>query len=145
MVMKKTERLDKKAIRLAGGRMTSQREILLDLIERTDKHLDANELHRLAQHKDKRISLSTVYRTLNLLKRMNLVDELHFDEDHHHYEAKALKEHYHLVCLNCGTVVEFSSPLIDSLKESVAKDENFQITNMRIDIAGYCSKCPEES
>src|SRR3712207_9050490 len=76
------------ALRSEGHRMTQQRDVLLDVIEHAGEHLDADGLYRLARERDSRISLSTVYRTLSLLKRHDLVDELHLSEEHHHYEAK---------------------------------------------------------
>lgn len=131
------------AVRSNGYRITQQRSLLLELIERATGHLDADELHRLARQHDERISLSTVYRTLSLLKRLGLVDELHLSEDHHHYEAKSNAEHYHLVCLKCGRVIEFRSSLAERLQRAVCKRDGFVATSTRIDISGYCRSCQE--
>src|SRR5437764_7485389 len=90
------------ALRSEGRRMTQQRDVLLDVIETAGAHLDADGLYQLARQRDNRISLSTVYRTLALLKQHNLVDELHLSEEHHHYEAKSARQHYHLLCTECG-------------------------------------------
>ena len=77
------------ALRAEGYRMTKQRDTLLDVIEHAEGHLDADGIYDLARKRDPRISLSTVYRTLNLLKHHDLVDELHLSEEHHHYEPKS--------------------------------------------------------
>ena len=109
---KKTrQRRTAKAIRATlggtGTRVTSQRALILDIIYQGKGHLDADEIYRRARQKKPRISLSTVYRTLQALKRLNLVEQIHLDDSHHHYEIKSSTEHHHLVCLGCGQVTEF--------------------------------------
>lgn len=128
----------------AGRRATSQRTLLLELIRETHGHLDAPELYRLAREKDARISLSTVYRTLSMLKEMGFINELHFAEEHHHYELKPHAEHFHLLCLGCGRVIEFESPLTDRLKAELTDRHGFSITSTAIDLAGYCADCQGE-
>lgn len=131
------------AVRSSGYRMTKQRSILLELIESATGHLDAVELHLLARQHDDRISLSTVYRTLSMLKKLDLVDELRLSEDHRHYESKSNAEHYHLVCLKCGKVIEFRSPLAERMQRAVCKRDGFVATSTRIDISGYCRSCQQ--
>ncbi len=128
----------------AGRRATSQRTMLLELIREAQQHLDAPELYRLARERDPRISLSTVYRTLSMLKEMGLINELHFAEEHHHYEVKPPAEHFHLVCLGCGRVIEFESPLTGQLKAELTARHDFEITSTAIDLGGYCSECREQ-
>ena len=139
--MKMTQQTAKKVI---GQRMTPQRRLLLDIIEASGRHLDADELFMIAKRKDSRISLSTVYRNLNLLKEMGLVAERHFVEDHHHYEMKGLSEHCHLVCKNCGTVFEFETPLTNHLRKLVTKDMQFDVGDVEISIQGICAKCAKK-
>ncbi|MGH2350973.1 MAG: Fur family transcriptional regulator [Chloroflexota bacterium] len=131
----------RQALRSEGHRMTQQRDILLDVIEHAGEHLDADGLYRLARERDKRISLSTVYRTLSLLKQHNLVDELHLSEEHHHYEAKTSDQHYHLVCTECGRVEEFGGGLVDQLREELKRDRGFEVSAIQLDIAGRCIRC----
>src|SRR5512134_1872772 len=104
---------------LPGLRVTSQRALILDIIRNGKGHLDADEVYRLARRKQSRISLSTVYRTLQTLKKAGLIDEVHFDENHHHYEVRASAEHHHLVCLGCGRVIEFEYPLASLIEKHV--------------------------
>jgi Fur family ferric uptake transcriptional regulator len=129
------------AIQSNGRRLTQQRALLLELIEGANGHLDADEIYRLAKERDERISLSTVYRTLSLLKRLDLVAELHFSENHHHYEPKSETEHYHLVCLSCGQVTEFHLPIADSIHRTLAERYSFEVTSTSIDVSGYCHQC----
>jgi Fur family ferric uptake transcriptional regulator len=133
----------RQALRSEGHRMTQQRDVLLDVIEHAGAHLDADGLYRLARERDNRISLSTVYRTLSLLKRHDLVDELHLSEEHHHYEAKKAggDQHYHLLCTECGSVDEFSGGAVDHLREELERDRGFRVQTLQLDIAGTCARC----
>jgi len=125
----------------AGRRFTRQRDLIMGIIRQGHGHLDAGEIYRRAREKEPRLSLSTVYRTLRMMKELNLVDELHFGEDHHHYEEKPPREHYHLVCFNCGRVIEFSYPLARLLKKEVPEARDFYISETEMRISGYCAKC----
>ena len=103
--------------------------------------MDADEIYRRAHQKYPRLSLSTVYRTLQLFKKLGLVEEVHFDESHHHYEVKPSVEHYHLVCLGCGRVIEFQFPLSQYMKRKVPEARDFEIVASEVNVTGYCSKC----
>jgi Fur family transcriptional regulator, ferric uptake regulator len=131
----------RQALRTEGHRMTQQRDVLLDVIEHAGEHLDADGLYRLARARDSRISLSTVYRTLALLKRHDLVDELHLSEEHHHYEAKTDEQHFHLLCTSCGKVKEFSGGAVDRLQEELLREHGFHVSAVQLDIAGTCAEC----
>lgn len=124
-----------------GQRMTSQRRILFDIIRDADGHLDADELYQRARQKDPRISLSTVYRNLQLFKQEGVVKERHFVEEHHYYESRDSVEHCHLVCLNCGTVLEIETPLTEEIKRTAGETSRFQITDIEVNLQGYCPKC----
>jgi len=130
-----------RALNVAGLRITNQRALILEIIRRGQGHLDADEVYRQAREKQPRLSLSTVYRTLQLLKRLGLVEEVHFDEAHHHYEVKPSAEHHHLVCLGCGKVIEFRYPLTRYVKRNVTEAKDFEIVDTEIRMTGYCSKC----
>jgi Fur family transcriptional regulator, ferric uptake regulator len=129
------------ALRSEGHRMTQQRDVLLDVIEHAGEHLDADGIYRLARERDNRISLSTVYRTLALLKQHDLVDELHLSEEHHHYEAKTGATHYHFVCTSCGAVKEFTGGAADRLRGELEAEQRVRITSMQLDLSGLCSRC----
>jgi len=129
----------RKTLDRAGMRLTSQRALILDIIRQG--HFDADEIYRRAKEKAPRISLSTVYRTLQKLKKLGLVEELHFDEAHHHYEAKPTAEHYHLVCLGCGRVIELRQPLSDFIKRNVSEAKDFDVVETEVRVTGYCARC----
>ncbi|MFC1904473.1 Fur family transcriptional regulator [Chloroflexota bacterium] len=130
-----------KLLNVPGMRATNQRALILEIIRRGRGHLDADEVYRQAREKQPRLSLSTVYRNLRALKKLGLIEEVHFDESHHHYEMKPTAEHHHLVCLNCGRVIEFKSPLSKYLKRNVTEAKDFDITGTEIRATGYCSRC----
>jgi Fe2+ or Zn2+ uptake regulation protein len=125
-------------------RITNQRALILDIIRQGRGHLDADEIYRRVQKKQPRINLSTVYRTLRLFKELGLVEEVHFEDEHHHYETKPTSEHHHLVCLGCGRIVEFQYPLTRYVKRNVPAAKDFEIVGTEIRIKGYCSECRQD-
>jgi len=127
-----------------GLRNTTQRALIIQIIRQGKGHLDADEIHRRAKKKQPRLSLSTVYRTLQKLKVLDIIEELHFDEEHHHYEIKPPAEHHHLVCLGCGKIIEFEYPFARLIKENVVTANNFMITGSEVQITGYCTNCQKE-
>jgi len=139
----KTKSLEsnRRALNVTGLRATSQRALILEIIRRGQGHLDADEVCRRARDKQPRLSLSTVYRTLRRFKKLGLIEEVHFDEAHHHYEVKPLAEHHHLVCLGCGRVIEFYYPLSRYVKRNVPEAKEFKVIETEVRMTGYCSKC----
>ena len=133
----------RRALNVSGLRITSQRALILEVIRHGQGHLDADEVYRRAREEQARLSLSTVYRTLQTLKKLDLVEEVHFDEAHHHYEIKVSTEHHHLVCLGCGQVIEFQYPLTRLVKRQVTEAKDFEITGSEVRITGYCPTCRE--
>ncbi len=127
-----------------GIRMTEQRRAILSVIETAKKHLDAGQILRQAQRLNASVDRSTVYRTLDLLKRHRMVDELdlmHMDGEAHYYERKLARDHIHMACLRCGKITEFVSEIFDSLKQQLERDCRFSILVARLEIGGYCSQC----
>lgn len=132
-------------LRAAGKRITPQRKLVLDILAQNRRHLDAYELHELGRQRDKALSLSTVYRTLALLKESGLVQELHLDTNHHHYELIDRMEHAHLVCLGCGQVFEVDSGDFVQAARQAGDRHGFSITSTQIELSGYCAACQAKS
>ena len=127
-----------------GLRMTRQRRIILGVIETAKQHLDAAQILRKAHQLDASIDRVTVYRTLKLLKRHGLVDELdllHLQGDKHYYERRPQRDHLHMACLRCGKVLEFESHLFERLKGQIERECRFHIAITRVEIGGYCAGC----
>ena len=129
---------------IAGRPLTSQRALLFELIRQTDGHVDADELYRRAKEKEPRISLATVYRNLKLFKELGLIAESSLGDTHSHYELKGATQHHHLVCLGCGQVIEFDSPLIAKAVAKTQRENSFDITSAQLKLEGYCLKCKEK-
>jgi Fur family transcriptional regulator, ferric uptake regulator len=131
-------------LRQRGVRLTRQRRILLDLIDHSGQHLDAESLYQLAKAKDPKLNRVTVYRTLKLLKEGGLVDELdlmHYGGDQHYYETRLKQEHAHIICLRCGKVEEFFGEPLHKLRKQVEALFGFEIILARTEIGGYCPHC----
>jgi Fur family ferric uptake transcriptional regulator len=123
---------------------TSQRRLLLSIIQEAEMHLDAKELYRRASERDDGISLATVYRNLHLFKELGLINERHLGQARCYYEMKRLGEHQHLVCESCGQVIEFESPLIRKLVAEVQRKNSFSVTKVELYLEGHCHKCKED-
>lgn len=127
-----------------GVRLTRQRQILLELIDKTGDHLDAENLYRLAKERDPKLNRVTVYRTLKMLKIGGLVDELdlmHYGGDQHYYETRLKQEHAHVVCLRCGRVEEFFGDVLQKLRRQIESHFGFQVVIARTEAGGYCAHC----
>jgi Fur family ferric uptake transcriptional regulator len=127
-----------------GVRLTRQRQILLELIDKTGQHLDAERLFQLAKQQDPKLNRVTVYRTLKMLKEGGLVDELdlmHYGGDQHYYETRAKQEHAHVICLRCGKVEEFFGEPLQRLRRQIENHFGFEILLARTEIGGYCAHC----
>jgi Fur family ferric uptake transcriptional regulator len=127
-------------LRERGNRLTPQRRAILRIIREHAGHLSADEIYDLARQEVPRLSLSTVYRTLELLKELDLVSELQLAGDHSRYEVQS-QEHQHLVCLSCGKVVEFRCAHCSAVHQRLASEHGFSITGGRVEIFGYCEEC----
>jgi len=130
-----------------GIRLTSQRRALIETIEDAPRHLDAAALLAEARKRDPDIDRATVYRTIDLLKKQGLIDELdlmHVEGEKHYYEVRSSRDHIHLTCVECGAVKEFTSPLFERLKEEIARQNRFDIKVIRLEVGGRCSRCAGE-
>lgn len=146
MPLPRTEVPGRLQMQLAGRgiRMTTQRRAILAVIETAAKHLDASQILRKARKLDNSVDRSTVYRTLDLLKRQGMVDELdlmHLKGEGHYYERKSGRDHIHMACLRCGKITEFVSETFESLKSQLERDCHFHIVVSRLEVGGYCAGC----
>ena len=141
-MLKRCELLNE--VEAKGVRLTAQRRALIETIQRADSHLDAATLLSRARQVDPNIDRATVYRTLELLKRLGLIDELdlmHLNGEKHYYEVKTQKDHLHLACFHCGEIEELDSPTFQRLKREIAAQNNFTIQVMRLEVGGLCRRC----
>lgn len=132
------------AFREAGRRLTPQRRLILDVLRKSDKHLEADAVHQRAKERAPTLSLATVYRTLALLKEMDLVEEHRLGEGHSHYEAVQEEPHYHFTCQCCGRVIEFDTPLVAEINHELYEQRGIQVTKAHLHLTGYCSNCQDQ-
>ncbi|SRR5579863_6547238 len=127
-----------------GVRMTAQRRALVEVIQGSKEHLDAASLLTLARQREPSIDRATVYRTIELLKKFRLVDELdlmHLEGEKHYYEVKTRRDHVHLACFRCGRIEEFSSSLFERLQAEISRQAGFEIRVTRLEVGGTCRAC----
>lgn len=129
-------------IRNAGLRRTSQRELILGIFLRTEDHLTSEDLYWLVQKQDPGIGQTTVYRTLKLLTEAGLARETRFGDGRTYYEHHYNHEHHdHLICTECGRVIEFFSAEIEELQDRIAAGFGFRLTNHSLRMWGVCRDC----
>jgi Fur family transcriptional regulator, ferric uptake regulator len=131
------------ALRATGHRITPQRQIILEVVEKSAEHLDAEAVYRRAQEKDPSISLATVYRTLAVLKDEGLIEQRYLARDHarEHYEPVGAPEHYHFTCLDCHQVIEFQSPRVNQMSTELEAELGLHVLQSCLCLEGYCQTC----
>jgi Fur family transcriptional regulator, ferric uptake regulator len=131
------------AIAAEGGRMTMQRQIILDVIERSREHLSADDITTRAQRLDRTINPSTVYRTLSLLKERGLIKSRYYDQDSHRevFEPTPNTEHYHFTCIHCGKIIEFESQHVPALRAQLQSEFGAEVRTACLCLTGLCAKC----
>lgn len=131
------------AIRQAGGRMTEQRYILLDIIANADQQLDAERLLEIAKHRVSGINLTTIYRTLNVLEATGLVQAHYHSPDHTRkfYELQRAEPTYHFTCRQCKQVIAFHSTLTETIRQQLAEQLGLSVRDVCICADGLCHAC----
>jgi len=124
-----------------AGRATQQRNLVLSIVERADRHLDADEIYARARKRSPNISLSTVYRNLQLFKEQGLVEEHQFDGVRRCYERVQPSRHHHMVCLGCGRIFEFTCPATEKIRSRLSREKGFKVTAVDVRFVGYCPDC----
>jgi len=127
------------SLRKEGFRITPQRVAIVNYVMNTDEHPSAEHVHKVVQRKYPMVSLSTVYKTLDLLREKRLINEievngeLRFDPN--------TGEHVNLVCLNCGMIVDSSEDELVQIQNKIAKKAKYLIIRGSLDLFGYCANC----
>ena len=123
-------------------KITKQRRAVLNAFTECENHVSAEELYNIVTASEPRVGLATVYRTLALLTQSGLASELDFGDGQKRYEHKYMHSHHdHMICTECGKIIEFNHPLIEKFQEEVASRNGFTITSHKLDMFGLCSEC----
>jgi Fur family ferric uptake transcriptional regulator len=138
-----------KKLRDVGLKLTPQREAVIKvLVENEDDHLSAEEIYFRIKQKTPRIGLATVYRTLELLTELHIVDRISFSEDGlvlYDIRREGVNHfHSHLVCTNCGTVEEIQEDLLLEVEKSVEDKFRFLVSDHHLTFQGLCENCQEK-
>jgi Fur family ferric uptake transcriptional regulator len=131
-----------KHLQKKGLKRTAQRDLILDIFLRTEEHLSSEDLYRLVQKEDASIGQTTVYRTLKLLSEAGLAREVRFGDNRTHYEHNYKHQHHdHMICSECGRIIEFFSAELEGIQDAMAAKHKFQITQHLLRIIGICAEC----
>ena len=128
-------------LRKKGYRLTPQRHMILSVIQEADGHLSIDQILERVQERNPYVSLSTVYRTLELLRELGLVRENHLPGEQPHYETAESTEHHHLVCRRCRTIIHLEDNLLGNLHEQLQQQYAFHSLTLDLVAAGYCDAC----
>ena len=123
-------------------KITRQRRAILKAFLDCEDHVSVEELYLAISKSESKIGLATVYRTLALLTKSGLASEMDFGDGQKRYEHCYMHEHHdHMLCTECGKIIEFNHPLIEKYQEEVAAQNGFTITSHKLDLIGTCSDC----
>ena len=141
-MIKHKSKIFEKYIEDKGLKSTRQRDDIINTFLKSDGHLTIEDLLHLVKKVNSKIGYATVYRTLKLLADSGLAAERKFEDGQTRYEHADPGEHHdHLICLSCGSILEFEEERIETLQDEVAKRFGFEVVNHNLELYGYCKKC----
>ncbi|WP_236913278.1 Fur family transcriptional regulator [Clostridium sp. Cult1] len=130
-----------------GYKLTTQRRAILDaIIENHEKHLNPEEVYDIVKINYPEIGIATVYRTLQLLEKLNIIYRVNFDDGYNRYELNCDSDnhhHHHLICLRCGKVMEVKLDLLENLENEIEIENSFKIVDHNVKFFGYCADCQQ--
>lgn len=135
----------KKIVKQKGLKYTEQREIVLSILLHAKEHLTAEEVYNeiKKEHKESNIGIATVYRALSFLEEVDLITSITFGTDGKKYESNSKSHHDHLICTECGKIIEFIDDEIEKRQDKIAKKNKFKITSHSMQLYGTCEACQE--
>lgn len=131
-----------------GLKVTNQRLLVLEVLaDHKDKHLTAEDIYELVKEDYPEIGLATIYRTVQLLLEMQLVDRISLDDGCARYEigesgaGEGKHHHHHLICQTCGKVLPFRDDLLEELERHIEKETGFHVLDHELKFYGQCKEC----
>jgi Fur family ferric uptake transcriptional regulator len=129
-----------KELKKAGLKVTLPRLKILEILQKPDnQHISAEDVYKLLIEKGEEIGLATVYRVLNQFDDAGILNRHHFEGGKSVFEISHKAHHDHLVCMQCGKVIEFEDPLIEERQEQIAKEHNLSLTHHSLYLYGDCT------
>lgn len=134
-----------KYLKAGNYRITPERFQVLESVLKNDGHFDADGLFLQLKSSGSKVSRATVYNTLELLQDCGLISKYRFGENHSRYEKAFGRPHHdHLICLECGDIIEFVSNKLTKIQTDVCKENEFKSQSSTLQIFGKCKKCQEK-
>lgn len=136
----------KERLKETGFKITPQRRAIVEiLLKHKDKHLSSEEIYDLVRVECPEIGLATVYRTMQLLDDVGAISKLNLDDGCIRYELDLddsdAHNHHHLICKNCGCIIEVKEDLLESIEEQIQKIYKFNILDHDVKFYGLCEDC----
>ena len=129
-------------IQKKGLKRTAQRDLILNVFLRTEEHLSSEDLYLLVHKEDPSVGQTTVYRTLKLLAEAGLAREVRFGDGLTHYEHNYKHQHHdHMICSDCGKIIEFYSAELEAIQDAMAAKHKFEVEQHLLRIIGICADC----
>jgi Fur family ferric uptake transcriptional regulator len=129
-----------------GLRSTDQRRLIVETFFKSPNHVSIEELLAQVRTQDAKVGYATVYRTLKLLTECGVAFERRFGDGLARYElADDASHHDHLICVDCGAIVEFEEPRIESIQALVAKQHGFELRSHKHELYGVCADCQKKT
>ena len=146
--MSREHTLFTRILRENGVKVTMQRILVLEALSSCpDGHLTAEEIYNLVKAAYPEIGLATIYRTIQLLWELRLIDRISLDDGFVRYEIREVMEnkskhhHHHLICKQCGKVASFQDDLLEELEEKIQKTMHFTVSDHEVKLYGFCEEC----
>ncbi|MBF7095770.1 Fur family transcriptional regulator [Alkalibacter mobilis] len=139
----------KEILRENGYKLTPQRRHVIDaIIDKKDCHMSIDEIYKVVKGNCPEIGIATIYRTVQLFEEIGILSKQYFDDGCHRYEisdGSRHHNHHHLICNECGSVIEIQDEYFDALEQHIEKEKKFKITNHNVVFFGICENCRKKS
>ncbi len=136
----------KELLKKDGLKFTKQREFVLEILYNNSGHFTPEDIYNLIKEKHSSITIgiATIYRTLSLLEESGIVNSLSFGSKGKKYEFGLTEHHDHLICSECGKLIEFHDKIIEKRQEEIAQQFNFKMRDHTMNIVGICEDCQQK-
>jgi Fur family ferric uptake transcriptional regulator len=141
-----TEKITERELRRGGYKLTPQRRAIIGTIAGTQEHLTPAAIYARVHRKHPSIGLVTVYRTIDILAELGLLCETHAGGSCRSYLMRRPSgHHHHLICSDCGKVVDFTDCNLEELERRLAKETDFKISGHLLEFTGQCRECNQRA
>ena len=126
-----------------GVRITPQRHAILEYLINSMSHPTADEIYKALEGKFPNMSVATVYNNLRVFREVGSVKELTYGDSSARFDF-VTNDHYHIICKNCGKIVDFDYPALDEVEQFASQVTGFNVDEHRLEVYGTCPECSKE-